>query len=218
MFIGHIAVGLAAKKVAPKASLGTLLMSVQFLDLLWPILLLLDVEHFRVDPGNTAFTPLDFYDYPFSHSLLTVLGWSLLFGLVYYGVRKNRTTAIILGMGVLSHWVLDVISHRADLPLIPGVDMFVGLGLWNSVTATILVELALYIAGVFVYLSCTKPKDKLGTVAFSMLAGFFFIVWVANFLSPPPPGEKAVAITGLLFWLIVPLANWIDGHRQEVVR
>lgn len=218
MFIGHIAVGFAAKKIAPGASLGTLLMSVQFLDLLWPILLLLDVEHFRIDPGNTAFTPFDFYDYPFSHSLLTVLGWSLLFGLVYYGVRKCRTTAVILGMGVLSHWVLDLISHRPDLPLIPGGDMLVGLGLWNSIAATIIVELAMYIAGIVVYLSCTKPKDRVGTAAFWMLSGFFFIAWVANILSPPPPGEKAVAITGLLFWLIVPLANWIDGHRQEVVR
>lgn len=218
MFIGHIAVGLAAKKLAPKASLGTLLMSVQFLDLLWPMFLLLGLEHFRIDPGNTAFTPLDFYDYPISHSLLTVLGWSAAFGLMYYGLRRDRATAIVLGLGVLSHWALDVISHRPDLPLAPGLDVFVGLGLWNSVTATIIVELLMYVAGIAMYLSCTKPVDRLGSIAFWLLIGFFVIAWIANILSPPPPDEKAVAIAGVALWLVVPLANWIDRHWKGIVR
>lgn len=88
MFIGHYAVAFAAKKVAPKISLGTLFLSSQFIDLLWPLLLLLGVEHVRIDPGNTAFTPLDFYDYPFTHSLVGVLFWSVFLGLVYFAVRR----------------------------------------------------------------------------------------------------------------------------------
>ena len=129
MFIGHYAVALGAKKAAPRVSLGTLLLASQFIDLLWPIFLLLGLEHVRIAPGNTVFTPLDFYDYPISHSLLAVLGWSVGFGLVYYAVRRSGRNALILGAIVLSHWVLDFISHRPDLPLIPGMETRVGLGL-----------------------------------------------------------------------------------------
>ena len=132
MFIGHYAVALGAKKISPTVSLGTLFPASQFIDLLWPIFLLLGLEHVRIDPGNTVFTPLDFYDYPISHSLLAVLGWSLGFGLLYYAVQRSGRNALILGALVLSHWVLDFISHRPDLPLIPGMETRVGLGLWNS--------------------------------------------------------------------------------------
>jgi len=136
MFIGHHAVAFAAKKVARKSSLGALFLSAQFLDLLWPIFLLLEIEHVPIDPGNTAFTPLDFYDYPVSHSLVTVIGWSLAFGLIYFLRRNDKPGAWMLGLGVLSHWVLDFITHRPDLPIAPGLQIYAGLGLWNSVIAT----------------------------------------------------------------------------------
>src|SRR5512141_1813625 len=89
MFIGHYAVGFAAKRAEPRISLGTLVLAASFLDLLWPALLLAGLEHVRIDPGNTPFTPLDFYDYPISHSVLTVIGWSIGFGLVYYLIRRS---------------------------------------------------------------------------------------------------------------------------------
>jgi hypothetical protein len=149
MFIGHYAVALGAKRVSPKVSLGTLLLASQFIDLLWPIFLLLGLEHVRIDPGNTVFTPLDFYDYPISHSLLAVLGWAAGFGVVYYAVRRSGRNALILGALVLSHWVLDFISHRPDLPLIPGMETRVGLGLWNSFAASVMVETALFAVGAF---------------------------------------------------------------------
>src|SRR4051812_26563634 len=114
MFIGHFALGFAAKRVAPRVSLGTLLLSVGFLDVLWPVFLLLGWEHVRIDPGNTAVTPLDFHDYPISHSLLAATGWALLFGGVYFLLRRSRRESIILAVGVLSHWVLDFFSHRPD--------------------------------------------------------------------------------------------------------
>jgi hypothetical protein len=213
MFIGHIAVGLGAKKFAPKSSLGTLLMSAQFLDLIWPVFVLLGIEHFRIAPGITAYTPLDFYDYPISHSLLIVLGWSIGFASVYYGLKKDKRVALVLGIGVLSHWVLDFISHRADMPLAPGVDTFVGLGLWNSIPATMIIEFALYALGIYLFLSRTKATDKTGVYAFWGLVGFLFVIWIANSFSPPPPSEMAVGWSALALWLIVPWGYWIDRHR-----
>ena len=146
MFIGHIAVGLAAKRLTPKTSLGTLLISVQCLDLVWPVMLLLGLEHVRIDPGNTVVTPLDFYDYPITHSLLGAAAWSLVLAGIYWLARRERRAALVIGAGVLSHWILDAISHRPDLLLIPGGQIKVGLELWNSLPATLLVEGSLFLA------------------------------------------------------------------------
>ena len=216
MFIGHYAVALAAKKAAPKTSLGTLFLSALFLDLLWPIFLLLGLEHVRIDPGNTAFTPLDLYDYPISHSLVTALGWSLGFAIVYYFAKRYARGAWILGFAVLSHWVLDFFTHRPDMPISPGATTYVGLGLWNSVVGTVLVEGALFVVGVVLYARSTVALDRTGRYAFWSLIGFFVAMYVANLLSPPPPSETAIAIGGLLFSLIVPWGYWIDRHRTNV--
>jgi hypothetical protein len=216
MFIGHYAVGLAAKKMAPKTSLGLLFLSAQFIDLLWPIFLLLGWEHVRIDPGNTAFTPLDFYDYPISHSLLAVAGWAIGLGFVYYAIRRYQRGAWILAIGVLSHWLLDFISHRPDLPLAPGSTTLVGLGLWNSYAASILVELALFAAGIFLYLRTTVASDRIGRYAFWSLVGFLFLIWTANLFSPPPPNVQAIGISALALWVLIPWGFWINRHRSLV--
>ncbi len=216
MFIGHIAVALGAKKAAPKTSLGTLLLSTQFVDLLWPILLILGIEHVRISPGNTAVTPLDFYDYPITHSLLMAVVWSALFGFVYFLFRKNRIGALVVGLGVFSHWVLDFISHRPDLPLVPGGNIYVGLGLWYSKPATIIVEGLMFAAGIFLYLRNTKAKDRIGTIAFWSFIVFLTIVWMANTFGPPPPDVNALGYVGLSLWLLVAWAYWIDRHRTSI--
>jgi hypothetical protein len=214
MFIGHYAVALAAKKAAPKTSLGTLFFAAHFLDLLWPILLLFEIEHVRVDIGNTAFTSLDFYDYPISHSLLTVLGWSLAFGLIYFLRHKNKRAAAVLGVGVLSHWMLDFVTHRPDMPIAPGLKTYVGLGLWNSVFATVLIEGALFIGAVILYARATKALDRTGQYAFRAFVAFSLFFYVGNILSrQQPPPETALAIGGLSQWLMVPWCYWIDRHR-----
>ncbi len=214
MFIGHFAVGLAAKRKAPKASLGTLFLSVQLVDLLWPIFLLLGLEHVRIAPGITAFTPLDFYDYPFTHSLAAVLVWSLLFGLIYFAFCGLPREAFILSACVFSHWLLDLISHRPDLPLAPGLDARWGLGLWNSILASVLVEGILFLAGVWIYTRSTRARDRTGRWALGALLLFLLLIWAANIFSPPPPNDRAIAWTALLLWLLVPWGYWIDRHRQ----
>src|SRR5688572_12978797 len=137
MFIGHFALGMAAKKVEPSVSLGTLFLAAQFLDLLWPTLLLMDVEHVLIEPGISTVTPLAFTDYPISHSLLAVLGWSLAFVAIYYLITNNKRASLLLGGLVLSHWILDAIVHIPDLPLYPGESPKIGLGLWNSFPLTL---------------------------------------------------------------------------------
>ena len=166
MFLGHFAVALAAKKAAPKTSLGTLFIGAQFIDLLWPILLVAGVEHVRLDPGNTVVTPLDFYNYPFSHSLTGVVIWSVVVGGVYFAFRRYRRGALVLGAAVLSHWVLDLLTHRPDLPLTFSGDARAGFGLWNSLPFTLIVELGLFAAGVVFYLRATSANGQGGELRF----------------------------------------------------
>jgi membrane-bound metal-dependent hydrolase YbcI (DUF457 family) len=215
MFIGHYAVAFASKQAAPRVSLGTLFLAVQFLDLLWPLLLLLGVEHVRIDPGNTAFTPLDFFDYPISHSLVSTLAYSITFGLLYYFVKHDRAGAWVLACGVCSHWLLDFITHRPDLPFAPWSKEYVGLGLWQSVGWTIGIEATLFVITAGLYLRTTVAIDRAGTFAFWSLIVFFVFSYLGNILAPPPPNVTAIAIGTFLLWLTVPWGYWIDRHRRS---
>lgn len=183
------------------------------LDLVWPLLLLANVEQVRIDPGNTAFTPLDFYDYPFTHSLLNVLGWSIAAALTYWLARKSWRDAIVVGAAVLSHWVLDLVTHRPDLPLWPGGPK-VGLGLWNSIAGTIVVEVTLFVLALSMYLRITAPVDRTGAIALWALVIFVALIYIANITSPPPPNARMIGFAGLAAWLFVPWGFWIDRHRR----
>jgi len=212
MFIGHFAAGLAAKRLAPRTSLGTLLAAAQLLDLVWPALVLAGVERVRIAPGDTAFTPLAFEHYPWTHSLLMVAAWALAFALAYRARTGYGRGAAVVGGLVLSHWVLDLVVHRPDLPLAPGAPV-VGFGLWNSVAGTLAVEGALFAAGVLVYATGTRARNRTGAVALWALVAFLVVVYAANATSPPPPGAEAVGAAGLLMWLFVPWGAWIDRNR-----
>jgi len=213
MFIGHAAAALLGKRAAPRTSLGVLLAAATFLDLLWPVFLLLGWEHVRIAPGNTDFTPLDFVSYPISHSLLAVAGWSVAAGALYYAVTRYGFGAWTVGVLVLSHWVLDWITHRPDLPLWPGGPR-VGLGMWHSVPLTMAVELLLFVVGLAVYLGTTRSRDAVGRWAFWGLMAFYLVVYVGNVAGPPPPNERALAWVALLAWLFPLWAWWADAHRE----
>ena len=213
MFIGHFGVGLAAKKIDKQPSLGTLFMAAQFVDLLWPLFLILGIEKVKIVPGISMLTPLDFTYYPFTHSLLGVFFWALLFGLIYFLIKKNVRSAIILGILVISHWFLDLIVHIPDLPLFPGTDLKVGFGLWNSVPLTLIVEGFIFAFGVFLYLRTTKAKNKKGTLTFWGLVIFLIVVYVMNIFGPPPQSADAIGYVGLSQWLIIAWGYWIDRNR-----
>jgi len=214
VFIGHFGVALAAKKIAPRTSLGTLVMAAQFMDLIWPLFLLLGVERVIVAPGATVVTPLDFVSYPLSHSLLADIGWACLFSGIYRLVRQDSRGAICLWFVLMSHWVLDALTHQPDLPLYPGGSRHIGLGLWNSRFWTVVVEMTVFLFGVFRYARSTHPRDHTGAVAFRTFVVLLLFFYFLNVFGPPPPSERAVAWAGLSLWLLVAWAYWIDRHRQ----
>lgn len=212
MFLGHFAVALGAKRVAPHTSLGTLVAAAQLIDLVWPALILLGVEVVRIDPGNTAYTPLDFVSYPITHGATSVLLWAAAFGAAYMWRRRYRAGAWVVAGLVASHWLLDALSHRPDLPLWPGGPR-VGLGLWGSVPATVAVESLLFAGGAWLYYRTTRWKDGVGRFGLYAYLGLLLLISAGNLLGPPPPSVEAIGVAGLALWLFVPLAAWIDRHR-----
>jgi hypothetical protein len=218
MFLGHYGVAFAAKRVAPSTSLGALTFAAQFLDELWPILLLLGVEQVRIVPGLMAANPLDFIYYPYSHSLLMAIVWGILVGGTYFLLKRYGRGALIMGALVVSHWFLDLPMHRADLPLWPSASSpKVGWGLWNSVPATYMIEFAIYAIGIAFYLRATRARDRIGSWglwAYVMLLAILYVLSSGS----PPPNERALAWSALGIWLFVPWAWWVDKHRDYVDR
>jgi hypothetical protein len=213
MFVGHTAVALAAKKVAPDVSLGLLVGAAGWLDLMWPIFLLLGVERVRIDPGNTAFTPLDFTYYPWTHSLVMALVWSAAFALACTPIVRRTTERVVLAALVFSHWVLDLIVHRPDLPLWPDDAPKVGLGLWSSIAETVLAESLLLIVGLSIYLGITRPRNGIGRYALWALIVVQVVIWLSGAVSAPPRDARTLAWAALAGWLFPLWAWWVDRHR-----
>ena len=212
MFPGHLAVALAAKRFEPRVPLGAAVAAAFGLDLLWPILVLLGIEFVSVQPGLTAFSSLSFDSYPLSHSLLAAAVWSAIAALLARSVYGSPRIAAILGCLVASHWALDFVTHRPDLPLWPGGPL-VGLGLWNSIPGTFLVEGGLLVAGVRTYLRVTVAYDRVGRWALVGLVGLVTLIWVTEPWAPPPPPGGGGAAAALILWLLPPWARWIEAHR-----
>ena len=214
VFIGHFALGLAAKRATPRVSLALLFGAAQLADILWPVFVAAGLEQVRIDPGNTAFTPLDFVSYPYSHSLLLLLVWGVLLALLSRPFTRGRRVFAVIAALVASHWLLDFVTHRPDMPLYPGGAKF-GLGLWNSIPATAAIEVPLFAAGVWIYSRVTHPRDRTGKWAFGSLIVTLLLIYVANIFSPPPPSVPVLTIVaiagGVLFtaW-----SGWADRHRD----
>lgn len=213
MFLGHYAVGLASKKFAPRASLGALIAAPILLDLLWPIFLLLGREHVSIEAKSNPFLRLIFDLYPVSHGLIAVVGWATLFASLYFGFTRYTPGAIVIWLGVLSHWVLDFIVHRPDLPLYTGGPQ-VGLGLWNYRNLTIGIELTLLILGILIYLRQTKAKDWVGTYAFWTFVAFLLAAYGGAAFGPVPRSVRMLAIVTLSTSVLIPWAWWFDRHRE----
>ncbi|HEV2194998.1 MAG TPA: hypothetical protein VGR55_05425 [Candidatus Acidoferrum sp.] len=209
---GALALAMAAKRVVPKASLGMLVLSAQFADCLWPLLLLLGIEQVMIVPGITRVTPLDFVSYPISHSLLMQLVWGLLLGTICFFWRRDFRTAAVVGALLSTHWLLDYFSHRPDMPLYPG-GARVGLGMWNSLPMTLVVEYGLFTAGVALYLKATQSKGG-WNFGFWSFAIFLAVMYPASLFGPPPPSVRALAFSALALWLTIPWAAWGDRQRE----
>lgn len=214
MFIGHFAVGFALKRFAPQTNLGWLVAAVCLLDMLWPFFILAGLEKVEIDPGNTAFTPLNFISYPYTHSLAMAVVWSLIFGGIYFALTSYKPGALALGVGVVSHWFLDLIAHRADLPLYPGSEKY-GLALWNSIPATLVVEFTLFAVGLWIYLQTTRSRDRVGAYVLWLYVAILLLSYIGNLFSPPPPSPTALVFFAPVVWIYISLAAWADRHRTS---
>jgi hypothetical protein len=216
MFIGHFALGLAAKKASPKLNLGLLFIACQLLDLIWPVLVLLGVEMVSVDHSATAVTPFDFSYYPYSHSLLMTCIYGLVIGLITGKVLKSTRAGIVIGLVVLSHWILDLLTHRPDLSLYFD-SLKVGLGLWNSVIGTFIVEALIFIVGITLYLKSTPMMTKKRKIIFWTMISFLSLMYVGNIFGPKAPVDthsSAIAGPAMAMWLIVIWAYFADKVKQ----
>jgi hypothetical protein len=214
MFIGHFALGFAAKRAVPRVSLAMLLVAALFADILWPLLVLARLEQVRIAPGNTAFTPLEFISYPWSHSLLMLCIWGAVIGGGYRGIFGGRRTFVALTALVMSHWVLDWITHAPDMPLYPGGPKF-GLALWNSVPGTMIVELLMFAGGLYLYVRCTEAVDGIGRWALVSLVSVLTVIYMADGLyGAPPPSVLAICVVGLAASVVFSVWAWVaDRHR-----
>ena len=213
MFIGHLAVGLGAKRVEPRVPLVVWVLAAFGLDVLWPLFVAVGLETVRIDPGNTAFTPMDFASYPWSHSLVMSVLWGVLAAALVNRRWPVARAGALVAAAVVSHWVLDFITHRADMPLWPG-GLRVGLGLWNSVPGTLIVEGAFALIAIVMYVRALPARDAIGRWAFIGLLVFVGLAWASGPFSPPPPSVPAViGATLALVPILAGLTIWIERHR-----
>jgi hypothetical protein len=213
MGVGHIAVGFASKRWAPNASLGWLLVAPVFVDILFSVFVLLGIERARIVPGITEAMPLDLQYIGVSHSLVAVLGWAIAFSALYLMRHGDRRAAIVLGLGVFSHFVLDWISHGPDMPILPEGPRL-GLGLWNYPIAAMLVELGMLAAGVALYLHTTRARRARNTLAIVAVAAVLLAINVAAYFGPPPPSIEAMAVSNLVLMGVLALLAWLDRGRE----
>jgi hypothetical protein len=224
MFLGHYGVALALKRAEPKLSLGTLFVAVQLADLLWAVFVLLGWEHARIVPGYTRVTSLEFLDYPISHSLLAGIIWGAVAAALYYSWPTRDTTrhwqaSAIVGVAVLSHYVLDVLVHVPDLPIAGSDSPKLGLGLWNNPTATVVVELLVFVIGLALYVTLKSHRHPVRAGRLTLLVLALLGTFVANLYGPLPPNMTTVAISAIvLFVVVAALGTWADRRAtpQEV--
>lgn len=218
MFVGHFGVAFGAKKFAPRTNLAVAVLASELIDVVWPVLVLLGIERVRIIPGLTPVTPLDFIHYPWTHSLLMVLVWGALFGCGYYAIRRDRKAAIVLCVVVVSHWFLDLLAHRPDLPLFPGSDSKYGLGLWSSRAATAVVELAIFFGGVAMYLRSTRARDRIGRYGLAAYVLFLAAMYALSIQGGAPPSVRVMAMSSEIGTIILLVwAGWVDRHRDSIL-
>jgi hypothetical protein len=220
MFLGHYGVAFALKRAEPKLSLGTLFVAVQLADLLWGLFLLLGWEHARIVSDATAITPLEFTDYPISHSLVGVLAWSLVAAALYYSwptrdTQRHWQASALVGLAVFSHYPLDVLVHLPDLPIMGNDSPKLGLGLWRHPAATWAAELLVFGLGLAVYSILRSQRHPVRPARLAVLVLVLLGTYLASVLGPLPPSIRAVAIGDVAFIVgIAALAAWADRRAS----
>jgi len=218
VLVGHYAMSLLAKRIEPRISLGTLVLAAMVPDLLWPNFTAAGLERVNFGTGLGAGNYFQAIDIALSHSLLTGALWAGVLGMIYFLLRRSARGAWLLVALVLSHWVLDVVTHRPDMPLAPAVPLTVGFGLWTSIPATLLVEGGLWLGAVIVYARTTQATSRAGALAFWIAVPLLTLIWYNNIAGPPPNNpESAPAAAIVLFSIVVVWAYWVNRLRTPTI-
>lgn len=215
MFVGHYGPSFAGKTLKKSIPLSVLFVSVQLLDVFWSVLVLLGIEKVRIIPGITRTNPLDLYFMPYTHSLDGAIIWALVAGVVYWLCRRRNgwAAAAVVSAAVFSHWILDLIVHRPDLPLYDNT-LKVGFGLWNYPLLALSLELAFLFGGIYLYFRTTEAVTSIGRYGMVVFGLVMACVQVVVFFGPPPASDRAAAITALaLYSVFAAAAYWLEKKR-----
>jgi hypothetical protein len=219
MFVGHYGPSFAIKAIRPAIPLWLLFISVQLVDVAWSILILLGVEKARIVPGITASNPFDLYYMPYTHSLVAAILWSIAVGLLCKTLfaPRNWTAAALIGAAVFSHWVLDLLVHRPDLPLYDNT-MKVGLGIWNYPAMALALESLLLFGGMFMYMRETIPINAVGRFGPPAFGGLMIVIQAYIFFGPVPSSPGELAVTALASYVVfAAVSHWLDRQRRGAI-
>ena len=216
MGIGHLGASFALRARFPRVPFFFLLAAGVLVDVFWGIAILSGLENARIDTGSGSVVPLVLEHVPFTHSLPACLLWAALASLGWWIWRRDRAGALVLGALVLSHWVLDLVSHVGDIPLLPAGPL-VGLGLWRSRGASLVVELGLFAVGLLLYVRGTAARDRTGSVGILIAGAVLSLGGAGAFLGPPAASVLPLAAGNLALVLVLLLLDWIDRHRTVKV-
>jgi hypothetical protein len=206
MFVGHYGVSFAMQPTARRVPLWVWFVAVQWLDVVWSLLVLLGVEKLRIVPGFTQANALDLYYMPFTHGLPGSILLSLIFGgIVGLFVAGHRLKTILLvSAASFSHWVLDLMVHTPDLPLY-GDSAKVGFGLWRNVALSLPLELAILMIGAFMYARGRQYKSAKGPYVFWGFVALLAVVQVGENFGPQPTSSQSMAIIAFIFYAVIAL-------------
>jgi membrane-bound metal-dependent hydrolase YbcI (DUF457 family) len=220
MFVGHYAVALTAKRAAPRASLGALAAAASALYRLGPLLVLAGWEWYTIATAASPFLAFHFDHYPWSHSLLAAFVWATFAAALYQWGTRYAPGTLTVWLLVVSHWVLDALVHRPDMPITPRSPALVGLGIWSHPVATVAIELALLAVGVALYRGVTRPIRRSGTVGLWAFVAILLVSYAITIASPPAPGTNpaVIAAGGLAGGaLLIAIAWWLDRGRAPTL-
>lgn len=215
MFIGHYGPAIAIKAIRPAIPIWLLFIAVQLVDIAWAVLVLLGIEKVGIVPGITASNPLDLYYMPYTHSLAAAVLWALAAIVLCKLLPRVQvwSTARWIGLAVVSHWVLDLLVHRPDLPLYDDT-MKMGLGLWNYPAIALALEATLLFGGMAMYLKRTTAINVVGRFGPPVFGILMLSIQCYVFFGPPPSSSNAAATTALIsYFVFAAVAHWLDRQR-----